>query len=245
MASRNDLNMVVTAYEDGTLTKLSDLGQKLETSTGAQTLDEWFPGSARPSMTRPRRRASSALPIRQASSSSSPARRTGHPARGCQSSACRWRPDARRQDARHRLGHWTSIGLPAGDEARWRGSADVGFLHSTGDPHPGRVQEGRDTVHLRDGHTARYLVQTALDPFSTAAMDQVQEIIKTAETAKPNTTLANAKVSMVGFSVAQRDIRNYYNGDVQWIMIVTLIVVSSSWCCCCARWWHPSTWLPR
>jgi RND superfamily putative drug exporter len=76
-----------------------------------------------------------------------------------------------------------------------------------------------------DGHTARYLVQTALDPFSTAAMDQVQEIVKTAETALPNTTLANAKVSMVGFSVAQRDIRDYYNGDVEWIMIVTLIVV--------------------
>jgi RND superfamily putative drug exporter len=30
---------------------------------------------------------------------------------------------------------------------------------------------------------------------------------------------------MVGFSVAQRDIRDYYNGDVEWIMIVTLIVV--------------------
>ena len=29
-----------------------------------------------------------------------------------------------------------------------------------------------------DGHTARYLVQTALDPFSTAAMDQVQEIVE-------------------------------------------------------------------
>jgi RND superfamily putative drug exporter len=76
-----------------------------------------------------------------------------------------------------------------------------------------------------DGHTARYLVQTGLDPFSTAAMDQVQEITKTAESALPNTTLADAKVSMVGFSVAQRDIRDYYNADIEWIIIVTLIVV--------------------
>jgi RND superfamily putative drug exporter len=29
----------------------------------------------------------------------------------------------------------------------------------------------------------------------------------------------------VGFSVAQRDIRDYYNGDIEWIIIVTLIVV--------------------
>ena len=54
---------------------------------------------------------------------------------------------------------------------------------------------------------------------------QVQEILKTAQSAQPNTTLANAKVSMVGFSVAQRDIRDYYNADIEWIIIVTLIVV--------------------
>jgi RND superfamily putative drug exporter len=76
-----------------------------------------------------------------------------------------------------------------------------------------------------DGHSARYLVQTALDPFSTAAMDQVQDIVKSAESALPNTTLADAKVSMVGFSVAQRDIRDYYNGDIEWIIIVTLTIV--------------------
>ena len=35
-------------------------------------------------------------------------------------------------------------------------------------------------------------------------MDQVQHIIKTAESAQPNTTLADAKISMVGFSVAQK-----------------------------------------
>lgn len=76
-----------------------------------------------------------------------------------------------------------------------------------------------------DGHTARYLVQTSLDPFSTAAMDQVGEIIKTAESARPNTTLAEAHISMVGFSAVNNDVRNYYNSDVRFIVIFTLIVV--------------------
>jgi RND superfamily putative drug exporter len=76
-----------------------------------------------------------------------------------------------------------------------------------------------------DGHTARYLVQTALNPFGTESMDQVKNIIKAAESAKPNTTLADAKISMVGFSAVQNDIRNYYNADIQFIIIATLIVV--------------------
>lgn len=76
-----------------------------------------------------------------------------------------------------------------------------------------------------DGHTVRYLVQTALDPFGVPAMDQTNAIVKAAETALPNTTLADAKISMVGFSTVNRDIRNYYNGDIQYIVIVTLVVV--------------------
>jgi RND superfamily putative drug exporter len=76
-----------------------------------------------------------------------------------------------------------------------------------------------------DGHAARFTVQTALNPFDTGAMDQVQEIIKTAESARPNTTLADAKISLVGFSAMQNDIRNYYNADIQFIIVVTLIVV--------------------
>jgi RND superfamily putative drug exporter len=76
-----------------------------------------------------------------------------------------------------------------------------------------------------DGHTARYLVQTALDPFGTQAMDQIEDIIGAAESARPNTTLADAKVTMVGFTRGQNDIRNYYNSDIRYIVLVTLIVV--------------------
>jgi RND superfamily putative drug exporter len=77
----------------------------------------------------------------------------------------------------------------------------------------------------KDGHSARYLVQTALNPFGTESMDQVKDIIKTAESARPNTTLSDAKISMVGFSAVQNDIRNYYNADIRFIIIVTLAVV--------------------
>ena len=52
-----------------------------------------------------------------------------------------------------------------------------------------------------DGHTVRYLVQTELNPFSTAAMDQVNAITDTARDAQPNTALADAKISMSGFPV--------------------------------------------
>lgn len=76
-----------------------------------------------------------------------------------------------------------------------------------------------------DGHSARYLVQTALNPFSTGAMDQVKSIVDTANAARPNTTLADANISMVGFSALNADVRGYYSHDLRYIMVMTLGVV--------------------
>ncbi|WP_235570584.1 MMPL/RND family transporter [Mycobacterium sp. Root265] len=76
-----------------------------------------------------------------------------------------------------------------------------------------------------DGHTARYLVQTALDPFGREAMDQVDDIIAAAQSARPNTTLADADITMVGTSVYQNEVRGYHDSDLQYIVLVTLIVV--------------------
>ncbi len=76
-----------------------------------------------------------------------------------------------------------------------------------------------------DGHAARYLVQTKLDPFSTAAMDQVNSILDTAREAQPNTTLSDAKVSMVGLPVGLRDTRDYYNRDFNFIIVTTVAIV--------------------
>jgi RND superfamily putative drug exporter len=76
-----------------------------------------------------------------------------------------------------------------------------------------------------DGHSARYLVQTTLNPFSAEAMDQVDEISDTARSAQPNTQLADATISMGGFPTALRDTRDYYGHDIRFIIVVTLVVV--------------------
>ncbi|MDQ1245802.1 MAG: putative drug exporter of the superfamily, partial [Actinomycetota bacterium] len=76
-----------------------------------------------------------------------------------------------------------------------------------------------------DGHTARYLVQSKLNPFSSEAMDQVNAIMAAARSAQPNTTLSDAEIAMSGFSVTLRDTRDYYNRDLRLIVTLTILVV--------------------
>lgn len=76
-----------------------------------------------------------------------------------------------------------------------------------------------------DGHAARYFIQTDLNPFSTQAMDQVNQILDTARGAQPNTSLADAKISMSGYPVTLRDTRDLYDRDLTMIIVVTIIVV--------------------
>jgi putative drug exporter of the RND superfamily len=76
-----------------------------------------------------------------------------------------------------------------------------------------------------DGRSVRYLVQTDLNPFSSAAMDQVDAISDVARGAQPNTTLADATLSMGGFPAALRDTRDYYERDIRYIILATLLVV--------------------
>ncbi|AFM15063.1 Transport protein [Mycolicibacterium chubuense NBB4] len=76
-----------------------------------------------------------------------------------------------------------------------------------------------------DGHSVRYLVQTKLNPFSSEAMDQVNVISDVARGAQPNTTLADASISMGGYPAALRDTRAYYEHDIRFIIAVTLIIV--------------------
>jgi RND superfamily putative drug exporter len=76
-----------------------------------------------------------------------------------------------------------------------------------------------------DGHSARYLVETKFDPFSTAAMGQVASILDTARGAQPNTSLSDASISMVGTTAMYSAIRGYYDHDVRLIVIMTLLIV--------------------
>lgn len=76
-----------------------------------------------------------------------------------------------------------------------------------------------------NGHSARYLVETKFDPFSTAAMDQAQTILDTARSAQPNTTLSDATISMVGTTPMYSAIRSNYDHDLRLIIVLTLAVV--------------------
>jgi RND superfamily putative drug exporter len=89
----------------------------------------------------------------------------------------------------------------------------------------GDFQKAAKAFISPDGHSVRYLVQTKLNPFSSEAMDQVNEISDVARGAQPNTTLSDATISMGGFPASLRDTRDYYEHDIRYIIIATLIVV--------------------
>jgi putative drug exporter of the RND superfamily len=59
----------------------------------------------------------------------------------------------------------------------------------------------------------------------TAAMDQVNAITRTAHEAQPNTALADASISIAGFPAMLRDMRDYSNHDIRFIIIMTVMVV--------------------
>jgi uncharacterized membrane protein YdfJ with MMPL/SSD domain len=87
----------------------------------------------------------------------------------------------------------------------------------------------RPTGEKADGHSARFFIQTDLNPFSTAAMDQVTTILgvaqQTARDAQPNTTLSDAAVYLSGYPATLRDTRDYYDHDIALIVAMTIVVV--------------------
>lgn len=76
-----------------------------------------------------------------------------------------------------------------------------------------------------DGHSVRYLVQSKLKPFDTKAMDQSKEIVNTARGAQPNTSLADASISMSGITPMYSEMRDYYNHDLRFIVVMTIAIV--------------------
>ncbi|TLH71969.1 MMPL family RND transporter [Mycolicibacterium cosmeticum] len=76
-----------------------------------------------------------------------------------------------------------------------------------------------------DGHSARYLVESTLDPYDTKAMDQVKTILATARGAQANTSLADASISMSGMTPYYSELRDYYNHDLEFIVLMTVVVV--------------------
>jgi RND superfamily putative drug exporter len=76
-----------------------------------------------------------------------------------------------------------------------------------------------------DGHTARYLVQTNLNPYGTDAMDQIHQIVDAARGPHPRALLKDASISASGVTAMLRDIRAYYEKDVNLIISMTLLIV--------------------
>jgi len=76
-----------------------------------------------------------------------------------------------------------------------------------------------------DGHAAQYLIQSALNPFTTEAMDQIEKIIKAAYSAEPNTELADSSMAVAGIPSALKDTRDYYNNDINFIVVATILIV--------------------
>lgn len=226
VASRADLRELTAPENAATVARISELGRALETTDGTQTLDETL------------RAVSESL-----ETATDAARQLGMDEQGnvAQQLATVEQGANLLADSSRALAIGTQLlvdqtkvmggGLDQASaflEAMKRDAADPPMSGFNIPPQILTQPEFQKAAALfisPDGHSARLLVQTGLDPFGTEAMDQVTDIIEAAESARPNTVLADAQISMVGFSSLQDEIRDYYGGDVKLIMIFTLVVV--------------------
>jgi RND superfamily putative drug exporter len=76
-----------------------------------------------------------------------------------------------------------------------------------------------------DGKTARFALETGNDPYSVDAMNLAQEITDVANAARPNTSLADATVSVAGFPAINSDIQRLLWADFTQLAIATLVIV--------------------
>lgn len=76
-----------------------------------------------------------------------------------------------------------------------------------------------------DGHTARYLVQTNLNPFATEAFNQIRQITDAARGPHPRPMMKAASISASGVTAMLRDTRAYYGDDINLIIVMTILIV--------------------
>lgn len=223
---RNEFRQVAIARDNGTLDKIFDLAKQLQATDGAQSL-----GAVAKRLANSLNSATTAL---QASGLGSPGAiqsRMNQLREGSRTLA-----DASRAvadgvqllvDQTRKLG----VGLNEASNFLLAMKRDANTQTMAGFYIPPQFLTGDDfkkaaSIFISpDGHTVRYLIQSKLNPFSPPAMDQVDAIMNTARQAQPNTTLADADISINGYSVTLRDIRHYYNQDFRFIIICTILVV--------------------
>ncbi len=87
-------------------------------------------------------------------------------------------------------------------------------------------KKGSQVFISPDGHAARYLVQSAIDPFTTEPpWIRSTSIVNAARSALPNTELSDAKIAVAGIPSGLKDTRDFYNNDINFIIFATIIIV--------------------
>ncbi|HTX95195.1 MAG TPA: MMPL family transporter [Mycobacterium sp.] len=76
-----------------------------------------------------------------------------------------------------------------------------------------------------DGKTARFAIDSSYNPYSGEAMALADKVTVVANEARPNTSLADAKVSMAGFPSVNADIKQLYRADFAQLATTTLLIV--------------------
>ena len=248
--ARAELQRMVAAGNDGTLGKLSELGRQLQATQGLQTLASTVSGLSRALTT-----VTSAMGSLGMGNGGSMHSKVNYLQNGANQLADGSKQLAdgvqllvdQVKKMGLGLGEASAFLLAMKDTATT--PAMAGFYippqllsYATGEAaNPGKLpaeaqdlMRGMNVDQLKkfasafvtpDGHAMRYLIQTDVNPFSAAAMDQVGAIMAAARGAQPNTTLADAKVSVVGLSVVLKDTRDYSDHDVRFIIVMTIFVV--------------------
>ncbi len=224
--SRATLQRFVTAHDDGTLRSLSDLAQQLQSTQGTQSVDA--------TATELREKLDNATEAARQLGLDKPdgiQRKLTELQNGANTLA-----DASRQLAdgvQLLVDQVRQMGPGLGDASIFlmamrnnaREPSMAGFYIPPEILSNGEFKTAATMFVSPDGHAVRYLVQTDLDPFGTQAMDQVAQIMDAARSAQPNTELADATISIAGLPAVNANVRDYYNQDMRFILIMTILVV--------------------
>jgi RND superfamily putative drug exporter len=76
-----------------------------------------------------------------------------------------------------------------------------------------------------DGKTARFAIESSYDPYSGEATHLAQQMVTVANAARPNTSLANATISVAGFPAVNADIQLLLWSDFALLAVATLLIV--------------------
>jgi RND superfamily putative drug exporter len=126
------------------------------------------------------------------------------------------------------LGGMSQIAAQLQDSARGTAGSDAatGFFLPAG-----ALQDRQFATVARqfispDGRTARFVIESGFDPYTAEAMTLGQKITDVAVAATPNTSLANASVSMAGFPAINSDVQRLMVRDFLQLAVATLVIVA-------------------